>query len=964
MASRKLAKYRSKRDFTKTAEPSGSTPVRSASRLRFVIQKHAARRLHYDLRLELGGVFKSWAVTKGPSLDPADKRLAVEVEDHPLEYGDFEGTIPKGEYGGGAVMIWDRGYWEPRGDKPPEQQLREGELKVYLEGEKLRGGWVLVRMRSDRFGGNRTNWLLIKQRDEFVRAGQGDTVLSEDRSVASGRDMEQITLGKGRGPQPFMLATTSRAKADAVWHSDAEKPVVSAQPRSIATGQRRSAAPTAGSRANGGAQGVQQSVGRVVRDARAQFRQRASPASGKPAAPRRKPGAKPPPQFIAPQLARLVERAPEGAGWAHEIKIDGYRMQLRVDGGEAQLRTRKGLDWTPKFRAIAAAAQRFPDCILDGEVAAFDRSGVLSFQALQEAISNDDDSKRVYFVFDLLFEAGEDLRARPLRERKERLRKLLERWNTSGAIHYVDHFETGGDAMLKSACRMHLEGIISKQLDAPYTSGRTDAWTKTKCRGGQEVVIGGWTQEGTRLRSLIVGVHRDGRFAYAGRVGTGFGADTQKRLLPRLKAVERATSPFEGPDAPRKEPDVHWTEPRLVAEIEFAGWTGTGMVRQAAFKGLREDKPAGEVGLEQASPAPARTKRAPHANASRAGRGSSSRKSRDASARPSLPPSHSARADAHSVVMGFTITRPDKVMWPDDGAGDPVTKLDLARYLEDVGPWMIEHLVGRPCSFVRAPDGIDGQHFFQRHAMKGMSSLITLVKIRGDAAPYVQIDRVEALAAVAQIAALELHPWNCVPGDPELPGRLVFDIDPAPDVDFVRVIEAAHELRERLERVELVTFCKTTGGKGLHVVSPIGQPRNTKIDWPTAKTFAQTLCVQMAEDSPDKYLTTMAKKDRTGRIFLDYLRNDRTATAIAPLSTRARPGATVSMPLTWQQVRKGLDPKRYTVRTASALLKKSSAWEDYGESVRPLQEAIRQLTAPARSVKRRRPTQEPASARQ
>ena len=961
MASRKLAKYRSKRDFTKTAEPSGSAPVRSASRLRFVIQKHAARRLHYDLRLELGGVFKSWAVTKGPSLDPADKRLAVEVEDHPLEYGDFEGTIPKGEYGGGTIMIWDRGYWEPRGDKPPEQQLREGELKIYLEGEKLRGGWVLVRMRGDRFGGNRTNWLLIKHRDEFVRAGQGDSILAEDRSVASGRDMEQITLGKGRGPRPFMLATTARAKADAVWHSDAEaeKPVISAQPSSIAAGQRRSAARS--TRANGGAQGVQQSVGRAVRDARAQSRQRASSTSDKPAAPRRKPGAKPPPEFIPPQLARLVERAPEGAGWAHEIKIDGYRMQLRVDGGEVQLRTRKGLDWTPKFRGIAAAAQRFPDCIIDGEVAAFDASGVLSFQALQEAISNGDDSKMVYFVFDLLFEAGEDLRARPLRERKARLRKLLERWNTSGAIHYVDHFETSGDAMLKSACRVHLEGIISKQLDAPYTSGRTDAWTKTKCRGGQEVVIGGWTQEGTRLRSLLVGVYRDGRFAYAGRVGTGFGADTQKRLLPRVKAVERATSPFEGPDAPRKEPDVHWTEPRLVAEIEFAGWTGTGRVRQAAFKGLREDKPAREVGLEQAAPAPGRAKRTSHAKASR---GARSRTSRKLGARGSPPPVVSVRADDYSIVMGLTITRPDKVMWPDDGTGKPVTKLDLARYLEDVGPWMIGHLAGRPCSFVRAPDGIDGQHFFQRHAMKGMSSLITLVKVRGDASPYVQIDRVEALAAVAQIAALELHPWNCVPGDPELPGRLVFDIDPAPDVDFARVIEAAQELRERLERVGLVTFCKTTGGKGLHVVAPIGQPRNTKIDWPTAKTFAQTLCVQMAEDSPDKYLTTMAKKDRTGRIFLDYLRNDRTATAIAPLSTRARPGATVSMPVTWQQVRRGLDPKRYTVRTASALLRKSNAWQDYDEAVRPLQEAIRRLTAPARPITRRRSVQESASARQ
>jgi bifunctional non-homologous end joining protein LigD len=922
VASRKLAPYRARRDFTKTAEPSGETPVRAADRPRFVIQKHDARRLHYDLRLELGGVFKSWAVTRGPSVDPADKRLAVEVEDHPLEYGDFEGTIPRGEYGGGTVMIWDRGYWEPRGDRSAEQQLRDGQLKFHLEGEKLRGGWVLVRMRSDRYGGKRPQWLLIKHRDEHVVAGQGDSVLAADRSVASGRTMEEIAQGTGRGPKPFMLATRARASANAVWHSDG-------------------ANDRAASRA-----------------------------------PRRKPGEKPPPQFIAPQLARLVERAPEGSGWGHEMKIDGYRMQLRVCDGRAQLRTRKGLDWTEKFPGIAATAAAFPDCIIDGEVAAFDESGMLSFQALQEALSQGDASHVVYFVFDLLFAAGKDLRSRPLRERKEHLRKLLERWNTSRMIQYVDHFETSGDAVLKSACHMQLEGIVSKRLDAPYRSGRTDNWLKTKCRGGQEVVIGGWTQEGARLRSLIVGVYRDGRLAYAGRVGTGFGARTRASLLPRLHDIERASSPFEGAGAPRKEPGVHWAEPRLVAEIEFAGWTATGMVRQAAFKGLREDKPAGEVMLEEPAPArdakAGRQTRTPDTAAARrparkrksAAKAATAAPQHDEKAARPQPASttHLPRPDGHVVVMGLPITRPDKPMWPDDGSGQPVTKLDLARYLESVGPWMIGHLAGRPCSLVRAPDGINGQHFFQRHAMKGMSSLITLVNVRGDSAPYVQIDRVEALAAVAQIAALELHPWNCVPDDPELPGRLVFDIDPAPDVEFTRVIDAARELRERLEQAGLVSFCKTTGGKGLHVVTPVAQSRSRKVDWPTAKAFAHAVCAQMAKDSPDQYLITMAKKDRTGRIFLDYLRNDRTATAVAPLSTRARPGATVSMPLTWPQVRKGLDPKRYTVRTAPGLLKNGTAWEGYEEASRPLEDAIRRFTGATRTVPLARPTRSGAEA--
>jgi bifunctional non-homologous end joining protein LigD len=917
VATRKLAKYRSKRDFTRTAEPSGRAPVKPSERLRFVIQKHAARRLHYDLRLELGGVFKSWAVTRGPSLDPADKRLAVEVEDHPLDYGDFEGTIPQGEYGGGTVMIWDRGYWEPEGDEPPEEQLAAGELKFKLYGQKLHGSWVLVRMRGDRYGGKRTNWLLIKHRDEYARPGEGDSILAEDRSVASGRTMEEIAAGKGPGPKPFMTRLKSRAKANAVWHSKEASQSAPAQALAKGTSRARTAAKRAPAKAR--------TLARSVRGAS-----------------KRRAGTKPPPEFIPPQLAKLVDHPPNGPEWAHEIKIDGYRIQLRVASGNVTLRTRKGLDWTAKFPTTAAAAESFPDCIIDGEVAAFDASNTLSFHTLQAALSDRDDSKLVYFVFDLMFESGEDLRRLPLTERKQRLQALLEDAGAKSPFQYVEHFQTSGDAVLKSACRVHLEGIMSKQLDAPYRSGRTDSWTKSKCRGGQEVVIGGWTQEGKSMRSLLVGVHRNGQLTYTGRVGTGFGADVKKILEPRLHAVESDTSPFEGPSAPRKAADVHWTRPELVGEIEFAGWTGSGNVRQAAFKGLREDKPAKEVTDEMAAPPPSTSARA------KAGRGARRQTGQTAAQRAGLKINRDSRQvndGDDTIVMGVRISKPDKVLWPDDGTGKPVTKLDLARYFEAVGPWMIEHLKGRPCSVVRAPDGIDGEKFFQRHAMRGTSSLFTLVKVRGDREPYLQIDRVEALAAVAQIAALELHPWNCMPGNPELPGRLVFDIDPAPDVDFAAVIDAALELRGRLEKLGLVTFCKTTGGKGLHVVTPIEQPKTgRKVDWPTAKMFAQAVCAQMADEAPDRYLITMAKKDRTGRIFLDYLRNDRTATAVAPLSPRARPGAAVSMPLTWNQVRSGLDPKRYTIRTAPALLKKSAAWKDYDKGARPLQDAIRELT--------------------
>jgi len=855
-----------------------------------VIQKHAATRLHYDFRLELDGVFKSWAVTRGPSLDPRDKRLAVEVEDHPLAYGDFEGTIPKGEYGGGTVMLWDRGYWAPADGQSPHQGLRAGSLKLTLDGEKLAGGWALVRIRSDRDDAKRNNWLLIKHRDDAARNRNGDAILAEDRSVASGRDMDDIAAGKGRGPSPFMLPGKHRATAGAVWSS----------------------------RSNGAADGK----GVPARTASRRQAVRTIKRAGRTLPSGRLPA------FIEPQLCQLVERPPGGPGWGHEIKLDGYRVQIRVTDGDAVIKTRKGLDWSAKFPAIVKAASRLPDSIIDGEVVALNDSGAPDFAALQAALSDGDTGNLIFFAFDLLAEGSEDLRSLPLADRKARLKALIEaRARKLGTgIRYVEHFEAAGDAVLRSACRMSLEGIVSKRLDAPYRSGRGGGWTKAKCRAGHEVVIGGWTSEGSRFRSLLVGTRRGKHLVYIGRVGSGYSSAKVARLQPRLKAMASQANPFSGENAPRKMGNVHWVKPDLVAEIEFAGWTDAGMVRQAAFKGLREDKPAAEVKAEK--PTPATRVDIPRPTAT----GKVARRSRSTA--------------SASVVMGVTISHPDKAMWPDvDGA--PATKRDLAQYYAQVGAWMMPHLKGRPCSVVRAPDGIDGEQFFQRHAGPGTSNLIALARIPGDRKPYLQIDQVEALAAMAQVAGLELHPWNNQPGTPQIPGRLVFDLDPAPDVDFDAVVAAARDIRERLEALGLVAFCKTTGGKGLHVVTPLASSKRAALDWHVAKAFARELCQRAAADSPDLYTMVMAKKARTGRIFLDYLRNDQSATAVAPLSPRARPGATVSMPLTWSQVRAGLDPRRYTLRTAPALIARSKAWADYGGAGQPLAPAIERLTGKA-----------------
>jgi bifunctional non-homologous end joining protein LigD len=690
--------------------------------------------------------------------------------------------------------------------------------------------------------------------------------------------MEQIAAGKGKAPTPFM---TGKAPAsNAVWHSKGS-PEASAEKAAEAANAPK---------------------GRDAKAAKPKARP-APKATKKTAIP----------DFVPPQLCKLVDRPPSGGDWVHEIKFDGYRMQLRVESGKAALRTRAGLDWSARFPQLIADAEDLPDALIDGEVVALDEAGSPTFAGLQAALAEEKTDDLIFFAFDLLHVDGQDLTELPLSERKERLKALLP--PDGDRIRYVEHFKSGGEAVLQSACRMSLEGVVSKRLDAPYRSGKSGTWTKAKCRAGHEVVIGGWTTTGDAFRSLIVGVNTDGHLIHVGRVGTGYGRDMVAKLLPALKRLERKTSPFSGKGAPRGGAGVHWVEPELVAEIEFAGFTGDGSVRQASFKGLREDKPAKAVEAE--APAPAEDVELAQPN-----------------------PAPPKRPGGKASVLGVTISNPDKTLWPNGGDGQPATKIELVEYYAAVGSWMLEHIKGRPCSVIRTPDGVEGEQFFQRHSGKGVSALIDDVSVSGDRQPYLVFNTVESIVAAGQWGATELHPWNCRAGEPEVPGRLVFDLDPAPDVPFEVVIEGAREIRDRLEALGLAPFCKTTGGKGLHVVTPL---KGKKVDWDAAKAFAREVCARMAADSPDQYLISMAKKDRGGRIFLDYLRNDRMSTAVAPLSPRARPGAPVSWPVAWTQVRKGLDPSRFNIRTAPGLLKDLDAWDAYAESERDLAAAIRKL---------------------
>ncbi|MHB8965398.1 MAG: DNA ligase D [Coriobacteriia bacterium] len=820
-----LEEYRAKRHFDRTPEPAGGEGAGPAEVRRFVIHKHAATRLHYDVRLELDGVFKSWAVPKGPSLDTRQKHLAVEVEDHPLEYGDFEGTIPAGEYGGGTVMIWDRGTWEPIND--PHEGYAKGDLKVRLSGEKLHGGFVLVRMKR-REGEKKDNWLLIKERDEFVRPLDEGDVLELDTSAATGRTMDEIA---------------------------AQGPVYGVDSPAAASG---------------------------------------SPDTAAPPDPATTPGAVPAgvPDVLEPMLATQVKDVPEGDEWLHEIKLDGYRVLARVRNGEVRFFTRSGADWTERFAALAGPVEHLglTDSWLDGEVVALAEEGRTSFGALQAELGRKAAADITYAVFDAPFLSGYDLRAVALDARKALLAHVLR--DAPARVLYVDHVRGAGAEFHRQTCEFALEGAVSKRANSPYRSSRSREWRKHKCRNRQEFVVVGYTEPssgGAGVGALALATRGpSGDLAFAGRAGSGIGVAEGKRLRKKLDAIVVEAPPV-GAVPANEARGVTWTQPQVVVEVEFAEWTASGVLRHPAFLGVREDKAPGEVVREGAD-----------------------------------------------EVAGMRLTHPDKVLFSTMGA----TKHDLARHYEAVAERMLPHLVNRPLVLVRCPHGTDGQCFYQKDVSKGFPARLATVDVEHEEGPvrYAMARDAGDLVSLVQLGVLEIHTWGSLADDIETPDRIVVDLDPAPDVTWPAIVDAALVIRDGLAGLGLVPFAKTTGGKGLHVVVPLERGG----DWGLVREFARTFCEMVASADPAAYTTNPLKARRTGRVFIDYIRNSRGATAVAPYSSRALPGATVSMPVSWDAIESGIRSDAFTVANAAAVLAVSpDPWAMYEASRRPISEAAR-----------------------
>lgn len=831
-----LDQYRRKRRFNRTPEPRGNSARSRAGELAYVIQKHQASHLHFDFRLEIGGALASWAVPKGPPLRVGEKRLAVHVEDHPLEYGSFEGVIPKGEYGGGTVMLWDRGVWEPQ-DADPARALKKGKLTFTLHGERLRGEWTLSRMRNADDG--RDNWLLIKR-------GQDAPPLDDDSSpltsVASGRTMAQIARG-----------------ADgAVWRS---------KPKA----KRRSKKASASSEPEAAANAAD------------------LPGARKAPMPRR----------LSPQLCTLVDTVPTGDDWLHEIKIDGYRLLAWKQGGSVRLLTRTGKDWTDRFPPIAEAVAALPadTAIFDGEAAILDDEGRSSFQRLQNAIKAGDFGRLAYCIFDLPYAEGHDLTRAPLVERKALLRTIMDA-APADALRFSGHIRGSGAEVIRNACRMNLEGIVSKRAAARYASVRSRDWVKAKCTRRQEFVVVGWTPpSGSRRHfgSLLLAAHdTKGRLVYCGRVGTGFTAATLRDTKKQLDAHARKTDPCDIGPTRAEARGARWVSPTLVAEVEFTERTSDGRLRHPSFQGLREDKPAATVVIETPTPAKGAHPR-PEA----------AKKERAAQPEPADEPQ----------IQGVHISSADRVMYPDA----ELTKLDIARYYESVAERILPFLRGRPLSVVRQPGGLGTQRFFQKHPGDALGPPVGSIAVRessGERAAYIAVDSAAGLVALAQFGVLEIHAWGSTREQLEQPDLITFDLDPGEGASFDQVRDGARRVRAVLEEMGMTPFLKATGGKGLHIVAPI-QP---ELEWDKIKSLCAAIARELARADPDRFVANMSKAKRKGKVFIDYLRNGRGATAIVPYSTRARPGAPVATPLRWDELSRLESADRYTVQNMARRL--------------------------------------------
>jgi bifunctional non-homologous end joining protein LigD len=920
-----LEEYKRKRNFKQTPEPAGKkAPVQGRS---FVIQKHAATRLHYDFRLELDGVLLSWAVPKGPSLDPGEKRLAVHVEDHPVDYGDFEGIIPKGQYGGGTVLLWDRGTWEPTGDDAAAA-YKKGRLKFRLHGEKLQGGFNLVRMHGEKAGEDKENWLLIKENDETAVPGSGEAIVEErPESVASGHSLEEIAADPERVWESNRKGSTE---------TDSFKEKVRQAAAKVEKKAAKTATPEKGKKKEVAAK----------EEVPGGFDPSGVPGAKKAVLPK---------GGIEPELATLVAEAPRGEEWLHEIKYDGYRVLCEVDQGQVHLWTRRGKDWSDRFRPVAEAAAHLPvrQALLDGEVVVLEADGRTSFQALQNALSGGRDKDLVYFAFDLLYLDGYDLRKATLLDRKEALTQVLAGAPASaGQVRLSEHVRGQGDDFYRQACSFALEGIITKRSGEPYRSGRGKDWLKVKCIKRQEFVIVGYTDpEGSRtgFGALLLAVNDedagDAHLVFAGKVGTGFNEQLLSDLTRRLSRLERKTPAFANPPRGAEARRSHWVEPELVGEVAFTEWTEDGILRHPSFQGLREDKTPAEVVRERPQPAekkgekknekkPRKTATAPaRVAANRAV--SAKAPAAPAPAATSVAPGKSKSKGTDTEVAGVRLSNPGKILYPGQG----LTKLDLARYYEAVADWILPHVKDRPLTLVRCPEGQAKQCFYQKHVSEQFAEAIHRVDI-GDDQPYGALDSLEGLLALVQMGVLELHIWGAHRDKIELPDYIVFDLDPDEGLGWERVVAGAHTVRDRLTSLGLQTFLKTTGGKGLHVVSPLTR----KLGWDEVKAFTKAVSEAIVADEPALYTSKLPKVRRQGKIFIDYLRNGRGATSIGAYSTRARPGAPVSAPLFWEELE---DPElrgnTYTVENLPARLAalKSDPWEGFNKVRQSITAAMR-----------------------